>query len=71
MNRICHLPAVIVQGRHDIVCPPISAFDLYAKWPGAELEIVEDAGHAASEPGIVRELVRATDSFNGTGFTRN
>ncbi|OSQ44346.1 prolyl aminopeptidase [Thalassospira alkalitolerans] len=70
MNRICHLPAVIVQGRHDIVCPPISAFDLYAKWPGAELEIVEDAGHAASEPGIVRELVRATDSFNGTGFTR-
>lgn len=71
MDRIRHLPARIIQGRYDIVCPPVSAFDLLAQWPGAEMNIVEDAGHAASEPGIVRELVRATNSFNGTGFDKN
>ena len=71
MDRIRHLPARIVQGRYDVVCPPVSAFELHAQWPGAEMNIVEDAGHAASEPGIVRELVRATNSFNGTGFDKN
>jgi proline iminopeptidase len=55
------LPCIIVQGRYDIVCPPVSAYDLHAVWPEAELNIVPDAGHSAWEPGITRELVAATE----------
>ena len=69
IDRIAHLPVRIVQGRYDVVCPPKSAFALHTAWPGAEMVVVDDAGHAASEPGIVRELVRATDMFDGTQFT--
>lgn len=61
--RIRHIPAVIVQGRYDVVCPVKSAWDLHAAWPESELVIVPDAGHSASEPGIIHELVRATDRF--------
>jgi len=61
MPRIAHLPAMLVQGRYDLVCPPTSAFDLHAAWPGSRLVIVPDAGHAALEPGIRRALVRALD----------
>ena len=68
IGRISHLPAIIVQGRYDVVCPPTSAFSLHAAWPGSEMFVVDDAGHAASEPGIVRELVRATDRFDGSRF---
>jgi proline iminopeptidase len=64
VSRIRHIPAVIVQGRYDVVCPVKSAWDLHAAWPEAELCIVPDAGHAASEPGIVHELVSATDRFS-------
>ncbi|HAY48087.1 MAG TPA: prolyl aminopeptidase [Thalassospira sp.] len=71
LNRISHLPAVIVQGRYDVVCPPMSAFELHNAWAGSKMVIVDDAGHAASEPGIVRELVRATDSFDGKNFAGN
>lgn len=60
---IAHVPSVIVQGRYDVVCPPVSARDLHRAWPGSTLEMVPDAGHSASEPGIVDRLVRATDSF--------
>lgn len=60
---IRHLPGVIVQGRHDIVCPAVSAWDLHRAWPGSRLHIVADAGHASSEPGIVHHLVEATDQF--------
>lgn len=60
MRRI---PGVIVQGRYDVVCPLTSAWDLHRRWPEAELEIIPDAGHSASEPGIVDALVRATDRF--------
>ncbi len=59
--RIRHLPAVIVQGRYDIVCPMTSAWDLHRAWPEAELRVVPDAGHSAFEPGIVHELIGATD----------
>ncbi len=59
--RIRHLPGVIVQGRYDIVCPVTSAWDLHRAWPEAELRIVPDAGHSAFEPGIVHELICATD----------
>ncbi len=61
MGRIAHLPGVIVQGRHDMICPPLSAWRLHRAWPGARLRMVAAAGHAMSEPGIARELVRATD----------
>jgi len=61
--KIRHIPAVIVQGRFDVVCPARSAWDLHKAWPEADLRIVGDAGHAAFEPGIARELVRATDRF--------
>ena len=63
VGRIRHIPGVIVQGRYDVVCPVKSAWDLHAVWPEAELVIVPDAGHSASEPGIVHELVSATDRF--------
>jgi proline iminopeptidase len=58
--RIRHIPAVIVHGRYDVVCPLVSAFDLAARWPEAELRVVPDAGHSAFEPGIAAELVAAT-----------
>jgi proline iminopeptidase len=61
IEHIRHIPAVIVQGRYDIVCPMRSAWDLHRAWPEAELRIVPDAGHSAFEPAITRELVAATD----------
>ncbi|WBB71809.1 prolyl aminopeptidase [Micromonospora sp. WMMD1128] len=61
VDRIRHLPAVIVNGRYDLCCPPVSAYDLAHRWPAAELRIVPDAGHSAAEPGIARELLRAVD----------
>ncbi len=63
MDKIRHIPGVIVQGRYDIVTPMKSAWDLHRAWPEATLDIVLDAGHAASEPGIIDALVRATDGF--------
>jgi len=62
--RIRHVPAVIVQGRYDVVCPLTSARDLAGAWPEADLRIVSDAGHSAYEPGITHELILATDRFS-------
>jgi proline iminopeptidase len=62
-HRIAHIPCVIVQGRYDVVCPPKSAWDLHKVLPRSELVIVQDAGHAAAEPGIAEALVRATERF--------
>jgi proline iminopeptidase len=61
--KIRHIPAVIVQGRYDVVCPMRSAWHLHRAWPEAELTIVPDAGHSAFEPGIALALRRATDKF--------
>ena len=61
--RIRHIPAVLVQGRHDVVCPMYTAWDLHRAWPEAELQVIGDAGHSAFEPGITDALVRATDRF--------
>jgi len=63
LARIAHLPAVIVQGRYDVVCPAESAWALHRAWPGSRLELVADAGHSTKEPGIIDALVRATDGF--------
>jgi proline iminopeptidase len=63
VDRIRNIPAVIVQGRYDVVCPAVSAWELSQAWPEAELRIVPDAGHAAFEPGNIHELIMATDTF--------
>ncbi len=63
LDRIAHLPAVIVQGRFDMICPPVSAHRLAAALPNARLHMIGRAGHALSEPGISAELVRTMDRF--------
>ncbi len=63
VDAIRHIPAVIVQGRYDVVCPVRSAWDLSRAWPEAELVVVPDAGHSAFDPGNAAELVAATDRF--------
>lgn len=65
LDRIRHLPSVIVQGRYDAVCPIVTADELARNWPEAFYEIVEDAGHSAFEPGITRALIHATEAFKG------
>jgi len=60
VDRIRNIPAVIVQGRYDVVCPMRSAWDLHRAWPEAKLIIVPDAGHAISEPGIRTALIEET-----------
>jgi len=65
--RIRHIPAVIVQGRYDVVCPMRSAWALHRAWPEAQLRVVPDAGHSAFESGITRELVAATNRFARSG----
>ncbi len=62
-HKIRHIPAVIVQGRYDVVTPMKTAWELHRAFPEAEFVLVGDAGHAASEPGIIDALVRATDAF--------
>lgn len=63
VSQIRNIPAVIIQGRYDIICPMESAWELHKAWPQADFEVIRDAGHAASEPGIVDALIRATDAF--------
>ncbi|WP_066376609.1 prolyl aminopeptidase [Anabaena sp. CA = ATCC 33047] len=63
VDRIRHIPAVIVQGRYDVVCPMISAWELHRAWPEAEFILVPDAGHSMSEVGIRSALIEATDRF--------
>ncbi|HEV7716282.1 MAG TPA: prolyl aminopeptidase, partial [Steroidobacteraceae bacterium] len=63
VGRIRHIPAVIVQGRYDMVCPMRSAWDLHKAWPEADFKVAMDSGHSAFEVGITSELVSATDRF--------
>ncbi|MEV0199504.1 prolyl aminopeptidase [Nonomuraea sp. NPDC050691] len=63
VGKIRHIPAVIVQGRYDACTPMATAWDLHRAWPEAEFHVVADAGHAATEPGIVDRLIAATDGF--------
>ncbi len=64
-GKIRHIPGVIVHGRYDVVTPLRSAWDLKQAWPEADLRIVPDAGHAMTEPGIIHELVSASQRFAG------
>src|SRR5712692_1201916 len=63
IHRIRHIPAIIVQGRYDMVCPIVSADELARAWPEAEYLVVPDAGHSAMEPGIRARLVGATEKL--------
>ena len=67
VHRIRNIPAVIVQGRYDVVCPMISAWELHRAWPEAEFIVVPDAGHSMSEAGIRSALIEATDKFAEEG----
>ncbi|RMG50516.1 MAG: prolyl aminopeptidase [Gammaproteobacteria bacterium] len=62
-HRLRDIPGTIIHGRYDIVCPADQAHALHRAWPEAELKIIPDAGHAASEPGILEALLEATDAF--------
>ncbi|MCB1670396.1 MAG: prolyl aminopeptidase [Gammaproteobacteria bacterium] len=60
LSRIQHIPARIIHGRYDMVCPLDNATALHERWGNSELVIIRDAGHSATEPGIIDALVRAT-----------
>lgn len=62
-HRLANIPGVIIHGRYDACTPVKNAFDLHRAWPQARLEIVPDAGHTGTEPGIADAMVRATDAF--------
>jgi len=63
IEKVQSIPGIIVQGRYDVVCPTISAWELHQAWPKSELKIVQDAGHSMGESGIAQELVAATNVF--------
>lgn len=63
MDRIAHIPGLLVQGRYDVICPPHTATRIAGAWPSSDLVIVDEAGHALSEPGISSALIEATDRF--------
>lgn len=63
IDKIRHIPAIIIQGRYDCVCPAKTAWELHQAWPEAEFKIIQNCGHSAKEEGIAQELVRAADKF--------
>ena len=67
MPRIRHLPAFIVHGRYDVICPLRYAYALHDAWPGSVLQVIDDAGHTSYEPGIAQALVQATARFARSG----
>ena len=64
--RLHGIPGVIVQGRYDVCTPAKTAWELHRAWPQAEFHLIPDAGHAFKEPGILDQLLRATDRFGRT-----
>ncbi len=63
VDRIRHLPAVIIQGSYDLCCPPVTAYELAHRWPEATFHLIAGAGHSSLEPGITHQLIRSTDHF--------
>jgi len=63
-RRLHGIPGVIIHGRYDVVTPVKTAFELKAAWPGAELRVIADAGHAMTEPGIAHEILEAADRYS-------
>ena len=66
LERIKHIPTVIVQGRYDVVCPPVSAYELHKGLPNSEL-VYTLTGHSGFETEIIKELVKATEKFKDNG----
>ncbi|WP_111658017.1 prolyl aminopeptidase [Isoalcanivorax indicus] len=69
MASLAGIPAHIVHGRYDMVCPVEQAWTLHQAWPGSQLTVVPDAGHSATEPGLQRALVAAVAGFAAAGET--
>jgi len=67
VGRLHGIPATIVQGRYDVICPPATAWRLQQAWPQCRLQIIGDAGHSAFEPGIQAALIAAMDSYRDQG----
>ncbi len=63
VKQLKDIPITIIQGRYDMVCPPITAYELYQRVPHANFIMVPDAGHSASEPSMTSELVKATNHY--------
>jgi proline iminopeptidase len=63
IDRVRGIPCRIVQGRHDVLCPPVSAWDLHKALPGSDLRIVPDGAHSPMDPGMIHELVQASEDF--------
>jgi proline iminopeptidase len=63
MDKLAQVPGTIVQGRYDMICPPVTAFDLSKAWAKSRLNMSPLAGHALSEPGISADLVRVMDAL--------
>jgi proline iminopeptidase len=63
VHKIREIPCRIVQGRHDVICPPISAWDLHKALPGSDLRIVPDGAHSPMDQGMIHELVQASEDF--------
>ncbi|MGX5659755.1 prolyl aminopeptidase [Castellaniella ginsengisoli] len=64
-HKLARIPGVIIQGRYDACTPARSAWDLHRAWPQAEFHMIPDAGHAFDEPGILKQLLAATDRYAG------
>jgi proline iminopeptidase len=62
-HKLKNIPGIIIQGRYDVCTPAITAWELHKAWPEADFVIVDDAGHAFDEPGIMHQLIEATDRF--------
>ena len=65
VDKIRHIPCVIVQGRYDVVCPPTTAWDLHRAWPEADFKLIANAGHSAFDPANAAALLEATNRFAG------
>ena len=67
VGALARIPAIIVQGRYDMVCPLVTAHELASAWPQAVYKVIPDAGHSVWEPGILDALVEATECFKRSG----
>ena len=63
IDAIRHIPSVIVQGRYDVVCPMVTAWELHKKWPEADFHVIPDSGHSMLEAGIRNKLIDYTNKF--------
>ena len=63
IDIIRHIPCVIIQGRYDVVCPMITAWELHQKWPEADFHIIPDSGHSMLEEGIRSKLIEYTNKY--------